>query len=241
MLEPSASAPMTAACLACRRTFAITTTLLFHGFVENLNAVSTLVMAFFTALAAFFIYRQFKVTHDAERTWLAIKSVGNPPEGWVNTVEKGHIPGVVFEFAAYGKTVVRVVDARFALRIVPAKTAGTGQPDLPIPPDYTITRQYNIGGGSGMLVPPSGTFQISCFLDPTHTTEAQLNELIRGSTLMCAYGFVRYKDAFGKVRETRVCYTYDFAFGGILRTPEGSVINRVGFHPDGPPEYNSAT
>jgi hypothetical protein len=179
---------------------------------------------------------------DSERAWVAVKRVGNPPENWVAEVSKGYVPGIVFEFEVHGKTVVRIVESRFALAIVPVRgNTPMPEPDLPLPPDYSAADSYNIAGENRMVVPPGGTFQMRCFLRPSLPTEKQLAGLRDREVLMCAYGYVKYLDSFGKSRETRACYVYDFIWGGVLTSPDGEILNPSGFRVGNLPEYNKAT
>jgi hypothetical protein len=82
---------------------------------------------------------------------------------------------------------------------------------------------------------------LRCYLHPFPPTEQQLSELRDRDVLMCAYGYVKYLDAFGESRETRVCYVYDFIWGGVLTSPDEEVLNPSGFRPAKLPEYNDAT
>jgi hypothetical protein len=189
-------------------------------------------------------YDEAKRVYDRilERAWVAVKRVGNPPENWVAEVSKGYVPGIVFEFGVHGKTVARITESRFALAIVPVRgNTPMPEPDLPLPPDYSAADSYNIAGESRMVVPPNGTFQMRCFLRPYPPTEEQLTGLRNRDVLMCVYGYVKYLDSFGKSRETRVCYVYDFIWGGVLTSPDGEILNPSGFRVGNLPEYNKAT
>jgi len=55
---------------------------------------------------------------------------------------------------------------------------------------------------------------------------------------MCAYGFIEYRDVFDRPGVTRFCYVYDFQFGGVLTSPDGTVLNPSGFRPGGPASYH---
>ncbi len=220
----------------------LTTVIASHDWIDRLNASSTAVIALFTVLLFYAVIRQIRTDKQGERAWVAVKRVGNPPDNWVAEVSKGYVPGIVFDFEVHGKTVARISESRFALAIVPVR-GGTPmpEPDLPLPPDYSAADSYSIAGENRMVVPPDGTFQIRCFLRPFPPTEKQLAELRDRAVLMCAYGYVKYLDSFGKNRETRVCYVYDFIWGGVLTSPDGTILNPSGFRIGDLPEYNKAT
>jgi hypothetical protein len=52
---------------------------------------------------------------------------------------------------------------------------------------------------------------------------------------------VEYEDAFKRKGVTQFCAIYRPHSGGVITTPDGTVLNPVGFHIDGPPEYNFNT
>jgi hypothetical protein len=58
---------------------------------------------------------------------------------------------------------------------------------------------------------------------------------------MCAYGFVKYRDAFRREKETRTCYVYYVARGGVITAPDGACLNPPGFRIGGPRKYNHQT
>jgi hypothetical protein len=71
--------------------------------------------------------------------------------------------------------------------------------------------------------------------------DQEIDAISKDEFILCGYGYLKYLDAFGKKRETRVCYIYFITWGGILKTPDGFVLNPEGFYIGGPPEYNRAT
>ena len=187
------------------------------------------------------IYRQTKAAKDGERAWVLVKRIGDP-EQWYAPDKPGYSPGMVFEFNVYGKTPARAIDAAFRLHFVPAKP-GTKplEPDLPRIPDYKSgTRNPEILE-KGRILPPEDTFRIRLRLDPPTLAEEQWVKLRDSETIMCAYGFIKYEDAFGRKKETRTCYVYNFAWGGVITAPDGTVLNPPGFRVGGPSGYNKAT
>jgi len=212
-----------------------------HDWIDRLNAFSTLVIAVFTILLFVGLIFQVRATRQIERAWVRVKRVGNPPEAWTENLKTGYVPGIAIEFSVYGKTVARISDARIVLDIIPVKKGGEYlEPALPDAPDYSSSGIYNLVGKNRMVIPPDGSFVIHGFLKHTLSDE-EVDELKRGTLVMCGYGYVKYTDAFGKDRETKLCYVYDFAYGGVLRSPDGFALNPAGFVPGGPPHYNDAT
>jgi hypothetical protein len=211
-----------------------------HDLIDVLNASSTAIIALFTILLFCAVVRQIRTNKQSERAWVAVKRIGNPPEKWIAEMDKGYVPGIVFEFEVHGKTVARVTESRFALAIVPVRR-DTLEPDLPLPPDYSAADSYDIAGENRVVVPPDGTFQMRSYLRPFPPTDKQLTDLRNRNVVMCSYGYVKYLDAFGKSRETRVCYVYDMIWGGVITSPDGVVLNPSGFRPAKVPKYNDAT
>jgi hypothetical protein len=210
--------------------------------VNFLNAVSTAIIALFTILLFVAVAWQIRASKQSERSWIAIRRIGTLPENWFDDARtKGYVPGFIAEFEVYGKTVVRVIESRFYMRIVPTKQGKSFplEPDLPEVPDYEKPSRYQIAGENRMVIPPQAPFNLQAFLEGDVIKEFE--NLRGGKKLMCAYGVVRYRDAFDKDRETRACYVYDFAWGGVLSTPDGQVLNPAGFRIAGPSEYNKAT
>lgn len=72
-------------------------------------------------------------------------------------------------------------------------------------------------------------------------TKREWPKLRDGETVMCAFGIIEYEDSFGGKRETRTCYVYNFAWGGVIKSPDGTVLNPPGFRIGGPPAYNQTT
>jgi len=208
---------------------------------ENTNAVSAIFVACFTLVTTIFIGFQVRTEQRAQRAWVLVKRIGNP-DYWYANDGAGYIPGMVFEFYVYGKTPARVMASQFVLRPVPAKKAAKPpEPDLPAVPNYgQIVIDPEIPAEGRLLAPDAG-FQVRLRLDPPTMTEEEWEKLRDGKTIMCAYGFIKYKDAFGWKRKTRVCYIYEFKWGGVITAPDGTVLNPPGFRVGGPLEYNRAT
>lgn len=166
---------------------------------------------------------------NSERAWVLVKRIGNP-EYWYAPEKLGYTPGMVFEFKVYGRTPARVIKAVFRLHPVPMKPGvKPPEPDLPPIPDYESGIRNPEIPEEGRVLPPEETFQIRLQLDPPTLTNEQWEKLRDGETIMCAYGFIEYTDAFGRIRETRTCYLYNFSWGFVIKAADGTILNPPGF------------
>jgi len=174
---------------------------------------------------------------DSERAWILVEKFDGPPESWRSETST-IAPGLALGFKVYGKTSAKFIEARFACELVRAKEGiKPPAPDLPEIPNYekaTTTRDMP----RGMVLPPEGQFQLCA---SRFITAAEKFALNTDETVLCVYGFIKYKDAFEKERETRSCYVYYIPRGGVITTPDGIALNPEGFRIGGPDEYNKAT
>jgi hypothetical protein len=178
---------------------------------------------------------------NAERSWVLVTRIGNP-EQWYAPDKPSYFPGMVFEFNVYGKTPARVINANCRLHPVPAKPGvEPPEPDLPPIAAYKSESRNPELPEEGRILPPEHPFQLRIGLDPPTLTEEQWLKLRDGDTLMCAYGFIEYKDAFENERKTRFCYVYHFAWGGVITSTDGTVLNPAGFRLGGPSGYHETT
>jgi hypothetical protein len=194
--------------------------------------------------------KQAKATKDSvdvlinsERAWVIVSRVGNPDTkyGWYAPDTPQYLPGMVFEFEVCGKTVARIMDARFDLLPVPARTRFAPsweplEPDLPPVPDYTRRKRSQEIAEDGQVVIPGQKFRIMVSL-PQTLNVSEWESLRDEKTVMCAYGLIKY-DSLGKHKETAVCYVYRFHWGGVFTSGDGTVLNPSSFELAGPPAYN---
>lgn len=210
--------------------------------INMVLALVGIVAAGIAVRTLFIIHRQLTASYDAERCWILVKRVGNPGKGLYNPQDHSYIPSMIFEFKVSGNTPARVTNAHFRLQLAPAKPGIVPpEPDLPPIPDYNVNSRARSSEISeeGRVLAPEDTFQIDLIIP--HLTEDQWVKLRDGEEVVCAYGFIKYKDAFGKERETRTCYVYDFTWGGVIVDLNGKEIHPQGFYIGGPPEYNKET
>jgi hypothetical protein len=208
------------------------------------NAVLVIVTAVIAGIAliqAIAAKRAVKAQMDSDRSWIIINKIGNPEGLYIP--EKAYIPGILYVFKVSGNTIVRIRNLGFRFHPVPRKPGiGRPEPDLEAVPNYSEPRgqrpTLEIPEG-GMVIAPDGTFTVDDFLESAFLEAEEFEELKRGEKVMCAYGFVEYNDAFDRpIGMTRFCFIYDFQFGGVFRTPDGTVLNPAGFRPGGPSAYH---
>jgi hypothetical protein len=198
------------------------------------------VQAVILALTIGAIYSQTTTTKNSERAWVLVKRIGNP-EQWYAPEQPEYSPGMVFEFKVSGKTPARVIRADFRLHPVPAKVGvRPPEPDLPVIPEYKSGARNPEIPEAGRVLPPDEVFQVRLGLYPPTLTEEQWLNLRDNKAIMCAYGFIEYKDVFGREGKTQACYVYDFAWGGVITAPDGTRLNPPGFRIGGPRAYNQA-
>jgi hypothetical protein len=192
------------------------------------------------------INRQTKATEDSvtaiiasERSWVLVSNIGNPQEGWRFANNNSYVPGIILQFKVYGNTPIKVIDGAFDLTWVNRKSGiPVAEPDLQESPDYSQALHLPDIPQGGIPWAPQGTYEIHRV---GILTPEQKNRLNNSEIILYAYGFLKYQDAFGKERVTRVCYVYHLQQGGIMTTPDGVVLNPEGFRVGGPPAYNEAT
>jgi hypothetical protein len=196
------------------------------------------IQAFILGGTVWAIIRQTSSAQNSERAWVLIQRIGNPPENWRSGRIQGYSPGIVFVFNVYGKTPAKINQARFIFEPVSAKKGSMREPDLPEVPDYAKASPSTDIPRDGMTIPPESPLQLRI---GRPMTDLEMNDLNEGKTILCAYGFIKYTDAFGRWRETRICFVYYIPSGGVIRSPDGREINPEGFRIGGPDAYNKAT
>ena len=164
----------------------------------------------------------------SERAWIIITPVNWNP-GLRPLPEAGEIPINLFQAAVrnVGKTPATLV--KMAFRYV---NLSKGEYDaLPGEPKYGEGTVPN-----GLVLVPSDSVGFSVPLMPSATLTAdEVRSISNAERFIYFYGSIRYRDAFGKYRETRVGYVYTFPQGGRI------AYQREGFQRGGPDAYNRAT
>jgi len=200
-----------------------------------------LIQAGILALTVCAIVGQIKAAKDSERAWILVNRVGSPNK-WYDQ-DTAIYPSAIFEFKISGKTPAKIMDASLILRPVPVKHGiSPAEPDLP--PTFAYERQVKRNQEIpelGRVLAPEVIFQAQIILENVFLSEHEWFDLRDGKTIMCAYGFIVYRDAFKREKETRVCYVYNFSNGGVIKSIDGTVLNPPGFRIGGPTGYNHAT
>ncbi len=83
----------------------------------------------------------------------------------------------------------------------------------------------------GSVSPPGYSYLQSVPLESGPLTEKEYRELYDGTSLLCSYCCIEYTDIFGRQAITQQCFVYDFAFGGVFQSPDGTILNPPGFRP----------
>jgi hypothetical protein len=180
------------------------------------------------------------VATDAQRSWLLENGI-SPQE--LNTA---WIQEFVFNFRVIGHSPVRIEAAKFRYHLVNSRPNGSiTEADLPEVPDYGAPNTVrDIPQLGRVLAPdPSSNFQVGARLDNLYLTPEDLVAINQWQKFLCAYGFIKYRDAFSKakMRETRFCFIYD-----MPRVPLMNMITKERANPDqfivgGPESYNEVT
>jgi hypothetical protein len=199
-----------------------------HDWPELVNAVSTLVIALFTIVTSVAIFCQVKTARNTDRAWVIILPMAWNP-GVQRTKMEGAVPLNVFNASVknIGRTPAKILE----LSVKYVMLDKEGLKGLPANPEYPECARFD----SLLLVPQEFIYRVET-LSPTPVLTEKLAQAVEGGKLfLYAYGYVVYADVFGKKRETRRGYLYDFPPG-----LQASVHN-ASFRQWGPSAYNHAT
>jgi hypothetical protein len=179
------------------------------------------------------IEKQAEIAANSQRSWIVAKRVEKPDLSgtWILRVS--------CEFEVFGLSPVRVHESKFCFHFVAAKPHDLMEeavPDLPDIPNYGEPTTLIDSPEMGVTWPPGSKILVKPTLDNSIAEEAQLRSLKAGESVLCLYGFIRYRDAFdkAKIRETRFCFTCG----------KQSVLNRKyseEFVLGGPSSYNETS
>jgi hypothetical protein len=225
---------------------------MYHYFVELVSpnnlpnlllfvaAVGALAVGVRTLLA---IERQTKAAQDGDRGWVMASVAGNPEEPLTGNLIKGIRPGIVWQLEVVGNTPVRIIRTDLRCRIVDSDPIMVFQPWLEPTPVYLPNQ-----APEGQVVSSPGQKQLIVLTiedladpQPNVTLTGRLAQLGAGFGFFVSYGRVEYEDAFKRKGITQFCAIYRSHSGGVIKTPDGTVLNPVGFHIGGPPAYNFNT
>jgi hypothetical protein len=163
----------------------------FTGYLVAVGFLQALILA----ATVWVIFRQMETARTSERAWIVAK------------VERANIPAA--------NPGIRVIT--FSVRVTntgrtPAFLSGTGNHGVSLPRDTRLAdtpppyNNANIRGWAGKGVPlQPGSFLVQLNFDTIGDTAL----LRRGTELLWIYGYVNYRDVFGKSRTTRYCFHWD--------------------------------
>ncbi|WP_158819306.1 hypothetical protein [Granulicella sp. S156] len=169
------------------------------------------------------IKKQIKAQMNADRAWVLIHKVINPPP-LQECIEKLISPAVGFRMKVCGTTPARIVRERYRCHIVPAvpKTYPS-IPQLDKSPVYT-----NEGyARKEMMAPGILPEVVMVGIESTSLKNNDITDLMMGKSALCAYGCIEYHDAFGRDGITKFLYVY--RFGNGIQTPDGTDVAPSGF------------
>lgn len=181
-----------------------------------------------------------KAQMDADRAWVMASVVGQPEEPLTkNLLEKTVVPGIVWQLQIVGNTPARIISEEFRCRIVDCDPDDVSKPKLEPIPVYLPNQVPE-----GQIVSPPGQkhlVSISVENDPTTALVNKLTQLSIGHAFFVSYGKVEYEDAFKRRGVTQFCAIYRPRTGGVITSPDGTVLNPPGFYVGGPTGYNYNT
>lgn len=217
----------------------------WHELIGPANLPNTIlaIIGFVGIIAALLtlgaIREQARAQMDADRAWVLVSVVGQPQEPLAaSIVRTGNIPGIVWKIKIAGNTPAQITRARYRCRTVPMVD---GKPDLEKTPTYLANE---IVIAQATVLAPNDSYLVSIGHEPTPERMSVVDEMtatLSGTRAFCAYGTIEYKDAFGRSGETQFCAIYRPQLGGIIKSPDGTVLNPPGFYIAGPDGYNYNT
>jgi hypothetical protein len=167
-------------------------------------------------------------TANAQRSWIVTEGVDKPDlqQVWINRV--------IYRFRVIGNSPVRPLEAKIKYELVKSRPNGQSrEPDLPEQPNYGEPDSLKSNPSMGRIQAPNDPIIVTGQLESLFIRPEDAKAIEEGGKFLCAYGFVRYRDAFSekKRRETRFC---------LVCGNRGPLSQRLddGFVVGGPPSYN---
>lgn len=174
--------------------------------------------------------RQTEHTETTERAWLIVTFVSMKDK----ELKDGEVADCRWAIKNVGATPAILLETKARFHVM---RLYDGMPDdpvkaLPSAPDYGNPITIN----ERLLAPQDS---IGYFTRWERYADGQFSEFAfpgkeSGVWMVVAYGYVRYKDTFGKERESRSC---DFTIVGL----NGQIVADFRPHPKSPPAYNRCT
>lgn len=212
------------------------------GLVGEIAAFATVAVAVFALVTAVLVGIQIKTARDIERSWLLVHLTGNPDPEWPYMTRGGYVPRILIRFKVFGKTPIHITDVRLIAKFIPRiRNVYPPQPNLPLTPNYAgISIDHTCVNQNGTM-PPDAILEIHRSVSSDDCDRETVKKVVKGDLLLCAYGRLMYKDNFGRPKETRVCYVYDFKSEVPDIIDGEEVFAPAGFRKAGTEAYNKAT
>ena len=187
----------------------------------------TLALVVLTFAYVIVAYWQVSTVHDTERAWMVVNPKNWNPGLAITPPQGGEIPLNVFQMSTknVGNTPARIIET--GCKYIRLEKMG----DLPDEPNYGESAMFN----DMLFVPNDSIGQIAPLSPSAVLSQEEATKISNAQMFLYAYGFVAYKDAFGKLRRTRWGYEYRFPQGGLVSFYQPS------FQRAGPRNYNDAT
>lgn len=204
--------------------------------VGDINAASTVVIAFFTALTFGVFLYQIKVAHDAERAWIVVSDIHKPDHlEWID-MQPAIYPKETFSWTIKntGRTPARILSVRLRFRFVQNLNQLSPRPDYGSGKCILVTRIPT----EGAILPQNEPTMISTYFEgadgeASAPTQDQIDAVRLGTAFLIAYGSVSYRDIFKRKHETRFSHVYH------VRMPTAQHVPIEGwFSAGGPESYN---
>ena len=177
---------------------------------------------------------------NADRAWVLIHGIRNPPT-LEQCLHNATVPGIAYEVKICGNTPARIVRERYRCHIVPV-IPGTNppQPQLALVPEFKTENSF--WGVDDVVRAPGDRYGVSVSADSGLLTEEQCTDLREEKSILCAYGCIEYRDAFGRDGITSFYHVYKVASGGVTSSPDGTRLTPdSGFRTENRPGYSKTT
>jgi hypothetical protein len=181
-----------------------------------------------------------KAQMDADRAWVLASVAGQPEEPLTGNLIKGVTPGIAWQIQIAGNTPARIIRIEFRCRVVDPDPAAPSKPMLEPTPIYLPDPNFT----EGRIVSPPGEkqlFMVDVESEPNTRLRDRIASAAFGRAFLCSYGRVEYEDAFKRRGVTQFCALYRPPIGGVIKSPDGTVLNPPGFRIAGPNGYNYNT
>jgi hypothetical protein len=177
---------------------------------------------------------------DADRAWVLVSVYRQPEEPLTGQIVKGIMPGLIWQVQIFGNTPAKITSEKHRCRIVSIEEGFfPPKPELesvPVYPSrYFVDRPIMYSPGNKDLR------SIGLEYEKGMDVMAQIVAVTQAKAAWCAYGKIEYEDAFKRKGTTQFCAVYSPQLGGVIASPDGTVLNPPGFRIGGPPGYNYNT